>query len=127
MNERILIIEDDQAILKLLQRGLAYEGYVVDTATDGRTGLILARDHTPNIVILDWMLPGIDGLEVCNRLRSGGSIPILMLTAKDTVQDRIQGLDPAQMITWSSRSTSTNYWRVCVRFCAAPSLNVCPC
>ena len=93
MNERILIIEDDQAILKLLQRGLAYEGYTVDMSTDGRTGLILARDHTPDLVILDWMLPGIDGLEVCNRLRSGGSIPILMLTAKDTVQDRIQGLD----------------------------------
>jgi len=93
MNERILIIEDDQAILKLLQRGLAYEGYTVDTATDGRTGLILARDHTPDLVILDWMLPGMDGLEVCHRLRTGGSIPILMLTAKDTVQDRIQGLD----------------------------------
>jgi len=56
-------------------------------------GLILARDHTPDLVILDWMLPGMDGLEVCHRLRTGGSIPILMLTAKDTVQDRIQGLD----------------------------------
>lgn len=94
MNERILIIEDDQAILKLLQRGLAYEGYTVDTAMDGRTGLILARDHTPDLVILDWMLPGMDGLDVCHRLRTGGgSIPILMLTAKDTVQDRVQGLD----------------------------------
>jgi two-component system response regulator MprA len=58
MNERILIIEDDQAILKLLQRGLAYEGYTVDTAVDGRMGLIAARDHTPDLVILDWMLPG---------------------------------------------------------------------
>ena len=93
MNERILIIEDDQAILKLLQRGLAYEGYTVDTAVDGRMGLIAARDHTPDLVVLDWMLPGMDGLEVCHRLRTGGSIPILMLTAKDTVQDRIQGLD----------------------------------
>jgi two-component system, OmpR family, response regulator MprA len=93
MNERILIIEDDQAILKLLQRGLTYEGYTVDTAIDGRMGLIAARDHTPDLVILDWMLPGMDGLEVCHRLRTGGSIPILMLTAKDTVQDRIQGLD----------------------------------
>jgi two-component system response regulator MprA len=93
MNERILIIEDDQQILKLLQRGLSYEGYTVDAATDGRMGLILARDHTPDLVILDWMLPGMDGLEVCHRLRTGGSIPILMLTAKDTVQDRIQGLD----------------------------------
>ena len=93
MNERILIIEDDQAILKLLQRSLAYEGYAVDTATDGRTGLILARDHNPDLVILDWMLPGMDGLEVCHRLRTGGCLPILMLTAKDTVQDRVQGLD----------------------------------
>lgn len=93
MNERILIIEDDQAILKLLQRGLAYEGYTVDTAMDGSTGLILARDHTPDLVILDWLLPGMDGLDVCHRLRTGGSIPILMLTAKDTVQDRVQGLD----------------------------------
>ena len=93
MNERILIIEDDQAILKLLQRGLAYEGYAVDVATDGRTGLNLARDHSPDLVLLDWMLPGMDGLEVCHRLRMGGSMPVLMLTAKDTIQDRVQGLD----------------------------------
>lgn len=93
MNERILIIEDDQAILKVLQRGLAYEGYTVDIATDGRAGLNLARDHHPDLVILDLMLPGMDGLEVCRRLRTGGSLPILMLTAKDTIQDRVQGLD----------------------------------
>jgi two-component system response regulator MprA len=93
MNERILIIEDDQAILKLLQRGLAYEGYTVDTAGDGRTGLNLARDHTPDLVVLDWMLPGMDGLEVCHRLRMAGKMPVLMLTAKDSIQDRVQGLD----------------------------------
>ncbi len=94
MNEKILIIEDDQAILKILQRGLAYEGYTVDTAVEGRSGLMLAREHQPDLVILDWMLPGMDGLEVCHRLRtSSGSVPILMLTAKDTVQDRVQGLD----------------------------------
>jgi two-component system response regulator MprA len=93
MNERILIIEDDPAILKILQRGLAYDGYVVDIATEGRTGLDLARDQPPDLVILDWMLPGLDGLEVCRRLRTGGSLPILMLTAKDTIQDRVQGLD----------------------------------
>jgi two-component system response regulator MprA len=93
MNERILIIEDDPAILKVLQRSLAYEGYTVDIATDGRTGLNLARDHRPDLVILDWLLPGMDGLEVCRRLRTGGSLPILMLTAKDTIEDRVQGLD----------------------------------
>ena len=93
MSERILVIEDDPAILKLLRRGLAYEGYLVDTATDGRSGLLMARDNHPDLVVLDWMLPGMDGLEVCHRLRTGGEVPILMLTAKDTVQDRIEGLD----------------------------------
>ena len=93
MNERILIVEDDPAILKVLQRSLAYEGYTVDIATDGRTGLNLAHDHHPDLVILDWMLPGMDGLEVCRRLRLQSGLPILMLTAKDTIQDRVQGLD----------------------------------
>ena len=93
MSERILVIEDDPAILKLLRRGLAYEGYLVDTATDGRSGLLLARDNHPDLVVLDWMLLGMDGLEVCHRLRTGGEVPIVMLTAKDTIQDRVQGLD----------------------------------
>jgi two-component system response regulator MprA len=93
MSTRILIIEDDDAILRFLKRGLAYEGYIVDTAPDGHTGLTLARDHPPDLVVLDWMLPGLDGLEVCRRLRAGGPIPILMLTAKDSVHNRVQGLD----------------------------------
>jgi two-component system response regulator MprA len=93
MKERILIIEDDEAIVRVLRRSLAYEGYTVDAAFDGETGLTLARDARPDLVILDWMLPGMDGLEVCQRLRGGGNLPILMLTAKDTVDDRVQGLD----------------------------------
>ena len=93
MSARILVIEDDEAILKLVRRGLAYEGYQVDTAVDGATGLALARDNAPDVVVLDLMLPGMDGLEVCRRLRAGGPIPILILTAKDTVNDRIMGLD----------------------------------
>lgn len=93
MSGRILIIEDDEAILTFLRRGLAYEGYQVETAEDGQMGLLMARDKTPDLVVLDWMLPGLDGLEVCRRLRTGGHIPILMLTARDSVSDRIQGLD----------------------------------
>jgi two-component system response regulator MprA len=93
MKERILIIEDDEGIVRVLRRALSYEGYTVDTALDGENGLHMARDHHPDLVILDWMLPGMDGIEVCQRLRSGGSTPILMLTAKDAVQDRVQGLD----------------------------------
>jgi len=93
MNARILIIEDDEAILKFLRRGLAYEGYQVDTAADGQTGLSLARDNPSDLVVLDLMLPGIDGLEVCRRLRAGGPVPIMILTAKDSVNDRVLGLD----------------------------------
>jgi two-component system, OmpR family, response regulator MprA len=93
MTTRILIIEDDEAILRFLRRGLAYEGYLVDSANDGESGLVLARDQPPDVVILDWMLPGLDGLEVCRRLRTGGPVPILMLTAKDSVSDRVLGLD----------------------------------
>ena len=93
MKERILIIEDDEAIVRVLRRALAYDGYLVDVALDGETGLVLARDTHPDLVILDWMLPGMDGLEVCQRLRAGGNVPVLMLTAKDTTADRVQGLD----------------------------------
>jgi two-component system response regulator MprA len=93
MKERILIIEDDEGIVRVLRRALSYEGYTVDTALDGETGLNLAREHHPDLVILDLMLPGMDGIEVCQRLRAGGSTPIIMLTAKDAVQDRVQGLD----------------------------------
>lgn len=93
MKERILIIEDDEAILKVLRRVLSYEGYQVDTALDGVNGLNLAREGQPDLIILDWMLPGMDGLEVCQRLRNSSTTPILMLTAKDTIQDRVHGLD----------------------------------
>lgn len=93
MKERILIIEDDEGISKVLRRALVYEGYQVDTALDGESGLNLNRDNHPDLVILDWMLPGMDGLEVCRRLREIGTVPILMLTAKEALEDRIHGLD----------------------------------
>ena len=93
MRERILVIEDEDKILQFLQRGLTYEGYRVDTAAEGAAGLALARAEAPDVVILDWMLPGMDGLEVCRRLRAGGPTPILMLTARESVSDRVLGLD----------------------------------
>ncbi len=92
-SERVLVIEDEQKIADFLRRGLTYEGFRVSVAMDGETGLKAARDDPPDIVILDVMLPGLDGLEVCRRLRAGGSVPILMLTAKDSVADRVRGLD----------------------------------
>ncbi len=91
--EHILVIEDDSAIRDLLRRGLAYENYKVTIANDGMSGLTTARDNPPDMVILDWMMPGMDGLEVCKRLRAASDVPILMLTAKDAVGDRVLGLE----------------------------------
>ncbi len=91
--ERILIIEDEARIAQFVERGLIYEGYRVNVARDGQSGLGIARDNPPDLVILDWMLPGLDGLEVCKRLRAASDVPIMMLTAKDDIKDRVLGLD----------------------------------
>ncbi|HEX9117968.1 MAG TPA: response regulator transcription factor [Anaerolineae bacterium] len=93
MAERVLVVEDDPQIADLLRRGLLYEGYAVEAVSDGESGLIAARDRPPDIVLLDLMLPGMDGLTVCRRLRSASPVPILILTAKDAVPDRVAGLD----------------------------------
>jgi DNA-binding response OmpR family regulator len=93
MSEHILVIEDDPAIADLLRRGLIYEGYSIEVAVDGEAGLAAARDRPPDLVLLDLMLPGIDGLTVCRRLRLASDVPILILTAKDAVPERVAGLD----------------------------------
>lgn len=93
MDERILIIEDDEEILRVLNRVLTYEGYIVDTALTGKAGLTLAGEQRPDLVVLDLMLPNMDGLDVCRRLQKLGNQPILILTAKDTLQDQVKGLD----------------------------------
>ena len=93
MPEHILVIEDEARIADLLRRGLTYEGFRVSVVGDGPSGLAIARDDPPDLVILDWMLPGLDGLEVCKRLRAAGPVPIIMLTAKESVPDRVAGLN----------------------------------
>ncbi len=90
---RILVVDDDPEIVSFVKRGLAYEGYTVDTAADGTEALARARDREPDLVVLDIMMPGIDGIEVAKRLRQGGDVPILMLTAKGTVADKVAGLE----------------------------------
>ncbi len=77
----------------MIRRGLIFEGYKVDAAEDGESALQVARDHEPDAVILDLMLPGMDGLEVCRRLRNASNMPIIMLTARDSVPNRVEGLD----------------------------------
>ncbi len=90
---RILVVDDDPEIVSFLKRGLIYEGYSVDTASDGAEALAKAREKEPDLVILDILMPGIDGIEASKRLRQAGDVPILMLTAKGTVADRVAGLD----------------------------------
>jgi len=91
---RILVVDDDAKIRTVVRRGLAYEGYRVVEAGSGEEGLEKAREHLPDLVILDVMMPGMDGLEVTRRLRSSGDeIAILMLTARDDVKDRVEGLE----------------------------------
>jgi two-component system, OmpR family, response regulator MprA len=89
----ILVVDDDPKINSVLSRGLRFEGYAVHVAADGPDALRVARDAALDLVVLDVMLPGMDGLEVCRRLRRGTNVPILMLTARDAVSDRIAGLD----------------------------------
>jgi len=93
MNERILIIEDDKAIVRVLERSLVYEGYEVDFAMNGEHGLESVQKKSPDLIILDLMLPGMDGLEFTEKIREENNVPILMLTARGGLEDRVQGLD----------------------------------
>jgi len=89
----ILVIDDDPEIVDFLRRGLTYEGYQVDTAEDGREALAKIRDREPDLIVLDIMMPEIDGIEVSQRVRQASKVPILMLTARGTVADKVVGLD----------------------------------
>lgn len=94
MKAHILVVDDDRRITEVLRRSLAYEGYSVEVALRGEAALAQALKHPPDLVILDVMLPEMDGLEVCRRLRAAKDrVPILMLTAKDAITDRVAGLD----------------------------------
>lgn len=94
MKPKILLIEDEEKLAKFVQMELSYEDYDVAVANDGLSGLMTARDVEPDLVLLDWMMPGLSGVEVCRRLRATGfKEPIILMTAKDDVADRVAGLD----------------------------------
>ncbi|MEI7906399.1 MAG: response regulator transcription factor [Bacteroidota bacterium] len=91
---RILVVEDEKGIANFLRDGLKEEGFAVDVAVDGKNGLLLSRENEYDIILLDWMLPGMSGIEVCREIRKkNSSVPIIFLTAKDTVQDTVFGLE----------------------------------
>ncbi len=96
---RVLVVEDEPGIAGFVRRGLLFEGFAVDVVTDGRAALAAVRDAPPDVVVLDVMLPGVDGFEVTRRVRAAEAaegrapVPILMLTARDAVPDRVSGLE----------------------------------
>lgn len=94
MNSHILVIEDEAKLARFVELELQYEGYQVSVAGDGLTGLTRIRELKPDLVILDWMLPGLSGIDLCRRLRqTGENVPVILLTAKDEIGDRVAGLD----------------------------------
>ncbi len=93
---RLLLVEDDAALAELLEFRFKSEGYDVVATGDGDEALLLAQEHVPDLVVLDWMIGGTSGIEVCRRLRRGkgtAGVPIIMLTARDAEDDRIRGLE----------------------------------
>ncbi|GAB4144243.1 MAG: response regulator transcription factor [Candidatus Promineifilaceae bacterium] len=93
MTDKILIVEDDSTLRETLAYNLTRQGYTVITASDGRNAISLAEHHHPELILLDVMLPGLDGMEVCRRLRQQMSTPILMLTARSDEVDKVVGLE----------------------------------
>lgn len=91
--KRILIIEDEKNLARFIELELKYEGYDVKVAYDGREGLQLALEEEWDVILLDLMLPSLNGLEVCRRLRQEKETPVIMITARDSVMDRVSGLD----------------------------------
>src|ERR1700680_3855828 len=91
---RVLVVEDDEDIAQALQRSLRMEGYEVRSAADGRMALEQGRSFAPDLVILDLGLPEVDGLEVARSLRADDDVPILILTARDALESRVEGLGP---------------------------------
>ena len=89
----ILLVEDDPALEALVSLGLKYEQFSVLTAENGTLGLQLFEEYRPDLVLLDWMLPGIDGLTLCRMIRAQSEVPIIMITAREAVADRVRGLD----------------------------------
>ncbi|MFQ5471690.1 MAG: response regulator transcription factor [Dehalococcoidia bacterium] len=90
---RVLVVEDEVNIADVIRRGLVYKGYEVDVAHTGSDALRAARENLPDLVILDLMLPDMDGVDVCQRLRAADDVPIIMLTARDATSDKVQGLE----------------------------------
>ena len=121
-NEKILVVDDDVNICELLRLYLTKEGYQVTIANDGEEGLDKFNQVKPDMVLLDVMMPKMDGLEVCRRIRKLGNTPVMMLTAKGETFDKVRVLNWVPTIIWSSPSMQKRSWPASRRCCAAAPL-----
>ena len=119
---KLLLVEDDAALAELLIWHFKREDFESRSTPDGEEALLLAEESTPDIVLLDWMVEGLSGIEVCRRLRrmpTTANVPIIMLTARGEEEDRCAGWKPARMIMSPSRSARASWSRASARCCAA--------
>lgn len=107
----VLLVEDEPAQREILRYNLASEGYDVSIAENGDDAMVLVEEIGPDLILLDWMLPGVSGIEICRRVKSRREttdIPVIMLSARSDEMDRVRGWKPAPTITWSNRSRCRN-------------------
>ena len=116
---KVLVIEDEKKLAEYLRLALTEHNYVVDVAMDGISGLHLARESQYDLILLDVMLPGMDGFSVLRELRKSDRVPVLMLTARDKIEDRVRGCATAPTTIWSSPSPCRSCWRACWRWAGA--------
>ena len=117
----VLVVDDDPTVREVVITYLTKAGHTVTSAADGHEALASVAQSPPELVVLDLMLPGVDGLEVCRRLRESSDIPVIMLTAKGTVSDRVVGLSRAPTTTSPSRSARASSCCASTRCCAVPA------
>jgi two-component system OmpR family response regulator len=116
----VLVVDDEPVLAELVSMALRYEGWDIATAGDGATAISLAHDNPPDVVVLDVMLPDMSGLDVLHNRANRSPGALLLLTAKDSVEDRIAGLTAAATTTSQSRSASKRWCCGCARCCGAP-------
>ena len=116
----VLLIEDEEAIADLVRMYFEQDGFRLVHAGDGAAGLNAVRDRSPRVVLLDLGLPGMDGIEVCRRIRAFSDVPVIMLTARDTEVDKIVGLEIGADDYVTKPFSPANWWPGCGRCCAAP-------
>ena len=117
MSERILIVEDDPTLRRLLHDNLVFEGYRVDSVSDGKSAISYVRSSAPDLVVLDLTLPDFDGLDLCPVLRQSGKVPIIILSARGQKVDKLKGLKLAPTITSPSPSTFRSCSHASARCC----------